>query len=109
MGWVLCPCGTQISDVGYPCAAKAALFTDVEFDEAETAYRTIACDLVLQSRDVWECYECGRIAIDHPESGSNKIKWYAPVDGRKGDVMKPQPWKLATAPSPLPDTDNKSR
>jgi hypothetical protein len=89
MGWVRCPCGMQISDVGDPCLAKAALVTDVVFDEAETRERMVSSDVILESRDVWECYECGCIAIDHPESGSNKIKWYKPVDGVKGDVMKP--------------------
>lgn len=97
MGWVRCPCGTQISDVGYPCSAKAALFTDVALDEAENADRMVKADVIINSRDVWECYECGNIAIDHPESGSNKIKWYAPMDGVKGDVMKP-----ATEPAPTP-------
>lgn len=92
MSKVNCPCGTQLSDVGYPCPNKAALVTDVVFDEAETRERTVSSDVVLDSRDVWECYECGRLAIDHPESGSNRIKWYVPADGIRGDVMK-HPWK----------------
>lgn len=88
MGWVRCPCGTQISDVGDPCAAKGALVPDVVTDEAENRERMMSVDVVLGSRNVWECYECGNIAIDHPESGPNKIKWYAPMDGVKGGVMK---------------------
>jgi len=88
MGWVRCPCGTQISDVTWPCTSKGSLVTEVAFDENETLERTVKSDVILDSRDVWECYECGCIAIDHRESGSNKIKWYAPMDGVKGDVMK---------------------
>lgn len=108
MGWVRCPCGTQISDVGYPCASKGALVTDVKLDQHESTERTIQVDVVLESRDVWECYDCGRIAIDYPEAGSNSIKWYAPIDGAKGDVMKPQPWEREilneSSPSPTPAT-----
>jgi surface antigen len=95
MSKVNCPCGTQISDVGYPCPNKAALFTDVAFDQAEISdsHRFVVSDVILDSRDVWECYECGRLAIDYPEAGSNSLKWYVPENGIKGDVMKPQEHK----------------
>lgn len=77
MGKVYCPCGNVISDVMCPNVCKGTLIGDCELDKLEDHPTNHVWESVSEAgREVWECYECGRIAIDHPEDGSNKLRWY---------------------------------
>lgn len=45
-------------------------------------------DIQIGGRDIRECPECGRLAINHPEVNSNTVKWYKPENGESGHFMK---------------------
>lgn len=45
-------------------------------------------DIQNASRHVWECSECGRIAIDNPSDGLGRVKWYTPENGKSGELFK---------------------
>jgi len=73
MGKVNCPCGNQISDVADPCPYKSRLVSDTYLDSEDHFSWEAIFD---NSVDVWQCYECKRLAIG--QQGNNKITWYTP-------------------------------
>jgi hypothetical protein len=75
MGKVNCKCGTQISDVGYPCSQKGWLMSDISQDfEGQKD----ACEIMQMSIDVWECLNCGAIAFGNRKD--NGLRWYYPIE-----------------------------
>jgi hypothetical protein len=86
MGKVNCPCGWQISDVGVPSHEVGYAVSDHELDEMAATVQSLE---IMDSRKLWECSKCGRVAFDYPEAGSNRVKWYVPDDGKPGTLMSP--------------------
>lgn len=72
-----CPCGWQISNACSPSSWIFHLLSDEEhaklFDD-ETEVK----DGKLQTIDLWECTQCGRVAI-----GGNPVRWYTPEGERR--------------------------
>lgn len=85
MGKLGCPCGNVISSVSYPNECIGTVVTQTEYDmkSGKTDF-----DLVDNGRDVWECRECGRLAVSYPGRTDNTVKWYSPDDGKPGHLMR---------------------
>ncbi len=67
-----CPCGNSLSNVCFPNTLEG---------EIKGIYEYV-------SRNVWECAECGRLAIDmEDEQGVTICKWYNPEDGTPGELF----------------------
>ncbi len=69
-----CPCGNRLSNCLVPNTLEGSLKGSYEYKD----------------RDVWECPDCGRLAIDiddpdYPEC--HIIKWYLPENGKCGDLF----------------------
>lgn len=79
-----CPCGWQISDVGYPSQDIGTIVTQCEFDAGDPQK---AAQLIEDGREIWECSQCGRLGIEFPR-GTRQVKWYFPVDGKPGHLMR---------------------
>lgn len=68
-----CPCGNSLSNVCCPNELEGDLRSTYGYED----------------RDVWECPECGRLAIDvQDENGLTVVKWYIPEDGKVGDLFQ---------------------
>lgn len=68
-----CLCGATLSNSLFP--------NEVEGD--------LTSSYGYKSRDVWECLECGRLAIDVlDDKGLTKVKWYNPDDGKVGNLFE---------------------
>lgn len=83
MSKVNCPCGNEISNVCSPSINNGWLLSDLDLEKMEETIESI--DIVTVARDVWECHECGSIAIGN--NTDNTIKWYSPKDGVKGELF----------------------
>ncbi|MCP4585343.1 hypothetical protein [Pseudoalteromonas sp.] len=86
MGKLNCPCGNQLSDVCQPNTIEGHLITCMEHDGMEEIIDSL--DIVTDSRGVWECHECGRLAFDYPDKGDSTVKWYVPEDKKPGRLME---------------------
>lgn len=76
MAGMTCKCGEHISDndprvVGFLIGEEQNLASDV--------------DLISDSRHVWECQWCGRLAIFGKRT--NVAKFYSPDDGESGHLF----------------------
>jgi hypothetical protein len=72
MAHIRCPCGNRLSNVCFPNTLEGQIKGIYEYKE----------------RDVWECADCGRLAIDiKDEVGLTEVKWYIPEDGIPGDLF----------------------
>lgn len=72
MAHLQCNCGNRLSNVGCPNCLEGELKGIYEYKE----------------RDVWECSECGRLAVDvKDEKGLTIVKWYLPEDGKPGELF----------------------
>jgi hypothetical protein len=73
-----------------PCLYVGWLLTDTEMDRSmEQPIDSLRfMDLAT---DVWECGECGRLAVNWPNIGDGTVKWYRPEDGEPGHLMKRRP------------------
>ena len=69
-----CPCGYRIPDITDKLSSKARYVTDrswFEYMEKET--HGMISD--FKHRFMWQCYQCGRLAIDDAE---NEIHFFKP-------------------------------
>ena len=67
-----CLCGNSISNSLFPNTIEGNLRGTWEYKD----------------RDVWECPECGRLAIDiKDEKGLTIVKWYKPENGEVGNLF----------------------
>lgn len=74
MARMTCNCGNVLSNVGCPNTMEGEIKGIYEYKE----------------RDVWECYQCGRlwIDIDDPEvKGCHISKSYIPENGEVGNLF----------------------
>lgn len=69
-----CTCGTVSSDVVYPAAQNAMLFTDVAMDKHGGYEATFEH---VPSRDVIECHACGRLWVQEAP-GADKYLGFSP-------------------------------
>ena len=79
---LLCPCGDLLSCSGWPTSTRGWLVTSWEIEG-------IGLDSpndIMDSRSMWECKECGRIAFAFPNVGDLTVKWYAPEGGNPGGL-----------------------
>lgn len=83
MGKIRCICGTQISNASCPNTVTGLLLRDLDMEAADGRDQ---CGLMDIGRGMWECYSCGRIAFDWPDTKSGRVKFYRPEDGTKGDL-----------------------
>lgn len=85
MGKLRCLCGNQISDVLCPSPNTGLLIRDRDMEAADG--KDIV-GLLEIGRDVWECHECGRIAVMRPDGDCDApAKWYKPEDGSPGKLF----------------------
>lgn len=77
MGSFKCICGNIISDVCEPDEKLGFLYNSWDENLSED------CD----SRSVWECNECGTLALEDP-LGTNRIKFYIPENKEIGNLFK---------------------
>ncbi len=67
-----CPCGKRLSNVCCPNTLEGEIKGKYEYER----------------RIVWECLECGRLAIDVKDDNDLTIvKWYLPEDGELGELF----------------------
>lgn len=72
MAKLLCECGVCLSNSMVPNLMEGHLRGIYEYKD----------------RDVWECKNCGRLAIDVlDEKGLTKVKWYKPEDEQVGNLF----------------------
>ena len=83
-----CICGNQISYVVFPNESTGIIISSKSEDDFEECGGLTMDDIKYGGRDIWECPECGRLAVNHPEINSNNVKWYKPENGEKGNLMK---------------------
>ena len=62
MSKVNCPCGNQMSDVSFPSNVTGYLIRSLDIDDAHVLDH-------IPRRDIWECHECGRIAVEMDRQG----------------------------------------
>lgn len=87
MGKLRCPCGNVISNVQWPCPYVGYAVTQTDYDDHSDNSEDGVRELVMGSRSIWECSECGRISFDEPR-GEHTVKWYVPEDGKPGHLMR---------------------
>ena len=83
-----CHCGNQISNVVFPSEYTGLIISSKAEDDFEEVTSLTMDDIRYGGRDIWECPECGRLAVNYPKINSNTVKWYKPEDNIKGDIMK---------------------
>lgn len=88
MGQLACLCGHRMSncsDINEYCGTIAPDYlVDYAWDEmAEPDRYEVVAD---KARDVWECPECGRLAIQYMP-GENRYKYYKPEDDKPGHLF----------------------
>ena len=85
MGKLNCICGNRLSNVQSPNEVEGILIKDYDLDwEGEKDL----IQVLELGREVWECNECGRLAISYPDMNDRKMKWYKPENGEPGHLMK---------------------
>lgn len=68
-----CVCGNLLSNVCFPNELEGNLRSTYGYKD----------------RSVWECPECGRLAIDLKDmQGYTIVKWYDPEDGKVGNLFE---------------------
>lgn len=80
-----CPCGHTIVNCASPSTVAGSLISDYDLD-----FHASVADMAEREpeivRDVWECPECGRLAISNLPDDC-QMKWYKPEDGQHGKLM----------------------
>lgn len=81
MARITCKCGWELSDVAQPNDMEGYLLTSRQHDQiAESPDDAISSGKIMDiSKEVWECSECGRLAIFMPRS--NRAIWFSPESG----------------------------
>lgn len=82
MGKLKCLCGEILSNVADPSKNNGWLLKDVDLEDA---VGWEASDIICKAAYVWECHNCGRIAINN---SIGFVKWYKPEDGLPGNITK---------------------
>ena len=77
MGKLNCSCGSQLSDVADPSHSKGWLLRDIDLEIEDV-------DPIVDGVDVWECHNCGRLAVGNNDD--RKVKWYLPENGEVGHI-----------------------
>ncbi len=76
MSKINCPCGWQMSDVGWPSHYVRYFFTQTQYDNVPEGDEKAMSDLAHHHvREFWQCDHCGRVAFIQAD---NKIRWYKP-------------------------------
>jgi len=85
MGKLRCKCGNILSNVASPNEVEGYLIKDqdLEFEGLRDS-----SDIMDIGRLVWECNECGRLAVSYPGKDDATVKWYVPEDGIPGGLMR---------------------
>lgn len=93
MARLSCPCGNELSSVQYPNDCIADLVPQRNGDNAngQEAFSFIS----RNSRQVWECDKCGRLAIDDPAGDGRQVLWYKPESAAYSGVCKEKPLESA--------------
>lgn len=92
MSKVNCPCGNQISDVISPNNYTGIVITSktldsyYELEETPCGKNLMAETIHGDGLEMWECPECGRIAIS-VKRNSSEIKWYIPEDEKAIHIL----------------------
>ena len=79
-----CPCGWQISNVGSPNDWTGVIVNDHQRDEH---FEDRLEDFDMSLKGIWECTQCGRLAIDRTASG-REVVWFKPVTGEYEAVLR---------------------
>ncbi len=67
-----CLCGNTVSNVCCPNKTEGEIKGLYEYEY----------------RNVWQCFECGNLAVDIKDNdGLTRVKWYVPDDGKSGDLF----------------------
>jgi hypothetical protein len=84
-----CPCGWQISNVGSPNDWTGSIINDNQRDQYfDDAAEDRMTDIDFSAlKEIWECVECGRLAIDKTAIGREVI-WFKPEDGKYQGILK---------------------
>lgn len=87
MAKLKCLCGDELSNTMQPNDIEGTLLADYDIDNIESFEEDIIMGIDVWGRSVWECKECGRLAINHPKRDSNTVKWYKPENGEPGKLI----------------------
>ena len=68
---VNCPCGNQMSDVGFPSHYVRMYITQKQWDDMPEAIP--AAQFGEVAHEFWQCDQCGRLGF-----GDDPIRWYRP-------------------------------
>ncbi len=72
MASLRCNCGNGLSNIMCPNTLEGDIRGSYEYKD----------------RSVWECPNCGRLAIDvKDDDGLTIVKWYVPEDGKVGNLF----------------------
>jgi hypothetical protein len=82
MAHMLCVCGARLGNVSFPGDGQGFLLSMKQADKLEGADFEIVNRI---AKEVWECDECGRLAIF--PMNSDEPKWYSPDDSRPGRLF----------------------
>ncbi len=86
MARLRCPCGSDLWNGQSPSPVMGHLFGDLDWEGVIEPVTidgfSLACD--PRDRSVWECDDCGRLAITMPDRA---VRWYAPASGKAEHVL----------------------
>lgn len=80
MASLRCKCGNALSNTNSPSGIVGYIVTDRQLDDEDDFD---SCKIIEQCKDVWECPECGRLAV-----GNDPVVWYEPADKQYHGVCK---------------------
>ena len=84
MAKIKCICGAQLSNVASPNETEGILLRSMDIDHRNEEN---ALTIIDAGRGVWECHNCGRLAINFPGKDSSTVKWYYPENAIPGALM----------------------
>ena len=83
MSRIKCKCGAVLSNCSCPSRWVGWLYSD---EERDTYFETYPAEVFDVSREVWECAQCGRLAISTKQPDMSVI-WYSPDDGAVANLF----------------------
>lgn len=90
MARLRCPCGETLSNVLSPSPNVGHLVTDAQVENM-LDNRIDQAQLMEMARYIWECGNCGRLAVSFPRQPH--VVWYVPEDGKPKHLMDPDGWE----------------
>ena len=87
MAKLLCLCGEILSTVGDRNEVEGFLLIWREIDFFDRTKGELRLEVDGEGRDVWECPDCGRLAVSYPGRKDSTVKWYAPVNEKPGHLF----------------------